>query len=59
MNWLQDFRHAGRSLIKAPGFAAVVVITLGLAIGANTAIFSVVDGVLLRPLPYDDPEPSW
>ncbi len=55
MNWLQDFRHAGRSLIKAPGFAAIVVITLGLAIGANTAILSVVDGVLLRPLPYDDP----
>lgn len=47
-----DFVFAFRQLARNPGFTAVVVITLGLAIGANSAIFSVVDGVLLRPLPY-------
>ncbi len=50
----QDVRIALRSLAKAPTFAAVTIATLGVAIGANTAIFSVVDGVLLRPLPYPD-----
>jgi putative ABC transport system permease protein len=49
-----DLRYAVRTLWRAPGFTAVVVVTLALALGANTAIFSVVYGILLRPLPYRD-----
>ena len=53
---LQDLRYAGRTLLANPGFSIVIILTMALSIGANTAIFSVIDGVLLRSLPYRQPD---
>src|SRR5437773_10675671 len=53
---IRDLRYAVRSIAGAKKFAAIVIVTLALGIGANTAVFSVLNAVVLRPLPYDEPE---
>jgi putative ABC transport system permease protein len=55
-SFLRDLRHGVRLFAKNPGFTAVAIMTLGLGVGANSAIFSVVNAVLLRPLPFDQPD---
>ena len=55
-DWLQEIRFAGRRLQAEPGFAFVAVLTLSIGIGANTAIYSLVQAILLRPLPFSEPD---
>ncbi len=55
----RDTRYSSRMLARNPGFAAVVILVLGLGIGAATSVFSIVNGVLLQALPYKDPGSTW
>jgi putative ABC transport system permease protein len=54
--WARETKLAVRSLVRRPSFAVLAILTLALGIGANTAIFSVIEGFLLRPLPYSYPD---
>src|SRR5438552_18349972 len=54
-NFLRDIKYGIRNLLRAPGFTIAAVLALGLGIGAATAIFSALDGIVLRPLPFKDP----
>ena len=56
MNLIRDFRFSLRTLTKAPAFSLIVILTMALGIGANTAVFSIVNGVLLTPLPFSEPD---
>jgi hypothetical protein len=55
-SFVRDLRYVGRAALRTPGFFIVTVLTLALVIGATTAIFTVINGVLLEPLPYPNPE---
>ncbi len=51
-----SFRHTVRALVQSPGFTTIAIVTLALGIGANTAVFTLVSGILIHPLPYTEPE---
>ena len=55
-NLINDLKHALRGALRSPGFAGIMVLALAIGIGANTAVFSVMNAVLLKPLPYQNPD---